>query len=163
MKNNTLFWLLIIFTILNIVDSITTLFILDGESNPLYHLFGQSLYVVLIIKFLIVLMFWYWYKINKYDTHFAYFMMLAILVYGCVALLVAQVVNIYGIMNPTLLEESKDIPTDVKVESYFKYMSIIYMFPLIFSLVVFWLYQRSYHKVYIDKDFYKQQGWWKFW
>lgn len=162
MKNKILFWILVTFTLLNIIDIVTTIFIIKGEANPLYHLFG-TIWVVYILKFLIVVVLWWLYKINTYSSKMLYFGMLTIVVYGSFALLLAQVINIYGIIHPVLLEQAATVSTTVKVKQYFQITSLIYFIPVMFTLGIFWLYDKSFNSININKEYNQIKGWWKFW
>ena len=162
MKNKILFWLLITFTLLNIIDSITTIFIIKGEANPIYHLFG-NMYVVYALKILIILVLWWLYNINIYPSNFLYFTILTATMYGCLTLLLAQIINIYGILHPALIVQASKVSVNIRVKQYFQIASVIYLIPTFLTLVIFWLYDKSIHKVYICKGYNKIKGWWKFW
>jgi len=160
MRNKPLFYLLIIFILLNIVDVITTMFILKGESNPLYHLFG-SIWIVFILKIFVIWVAWKWYQRNIFPNNFSYYMLITILLYGCVILGLAFYANMKGILNPVMLEAASNLSTQEKVKSYVYVVNIFYFIPVLFSLFSFWLYDKSINKVTIDKEFWKKKRWWE--
>lgn len=162
MNNKVFFWLTVIFVILNIVDTITTIFIIGGESNPLYHLFG-SIYVVYALKLIVVLFVIWLYKLNVYPSKFYYFFTLTVLMYGCLSLLIAQCINIYGMLHPVLLQQASQVPTAIRVKQYFQISSVLYLIPATLSLVIFKLYDKSIDNVIIDKQYNKYKGWWRIW
>jgi len=154
MKQNTLFYLVGLFVILNIMDIITTLYILPGESNPIYQL-TKSIWIMMLFKVGVMLaVCWIFYR-NKYTAHRTYFLFIALLLYGSVALLIAQIINIYAIMHPLVLAAAAATSVASKTESYYWFMSIIYFMPLIFSYVCFIIYETSVKDVQIKKG-----KWW---
>jgi len=156
MKRNTLFYLVVLFVLLNIVDTITTLFILPGESNPIY-LLTKSLIIVLLLKIAIVcVVCWIAYK-NKYTTENAYFLYITILLYGTLVLLLAQIGNIYAIMHPAVLQQAATMTTQEKVASYNQLIIIVYALPIIFTWLCFVIYQKSVK----DVIFKKREHWWE--
>jgi hypothetical protein len=145
------------------MDTITTLFILPGETNPIFHLLGKTLWPIIVFKIFVVAILWYWYNVNKYEKPSTYYLLLSILIYGSIALAIAQYGNIKAMLNPSYVEWVSEFSTEEKVKDYFTFMSFVYIIPLVFNMITFWIYQKSYHKVYISKKFYKKQGWWKVW
>lgn len=157
MKRNVLFYLVALFVLLNILDIVTTIFILPGESNPLY-LLTKSLLILLIFKIVVVgIVCWIFYR-NRFTNQRAYFLFITILFYGTIALALAQVVNIYAIANPVVLEQAAEQTTQQKAQSYAWVMSIIYLFPVIFS----WLCFVIYDKTFKDVEFNTKAKWWEF-
>jgi hypothetical protein len=161
-NNKPLFYLLIVFIILNIVDVITTTFILKGESNPLYHLFG-TIWVIYILKIVVIWVAWRWYSKNIFPSNFAYYMFIAIILYGSVILGLAMIVNLKGMFNPVALEQAAQLPVEQKIQSYVYVVNIFYLIPVLFSLLCFWIYDKSRQLVTIDKEFWRKKKWWEFW
>lgn len=162
MKNNSLFYLLVVFTLLNIMDVITTMFILKAESNPLYHLFG-NIYVPIFLKIVVLTIAWRWYFKNIYPNNFSHYLFITIMVFGCVTLLIAQIGNVYGIMHPAVIEKASTASVSEKVNSYFQFVGLIYLLPILFNLGTFLLYESSRKKIIISKKYYKNIRWWQFW
>jgi len=157
MKRNALFYLVAFFVILNLLDIVTTLFILPGESNPIY-LLTKSLFIMLIFKIIVVgIVCWIFYR-NKFTNQRAYFLFITILLYGTIALTLAQVINIYAIIHPTVLQQAAQQTTQEKVTSYAWIMNIIYLCPVIFS----WLCFIIYDKTFKDIEYNPNANWWEF-
>lgn len=161
LRNKVFFWLIVIFAVLNIVDGITALKILPGESNPIYLLTG-SLVMVYVLKASLVLGMIYFYKRKSFPTHFTYFFFIMIMVYGNVLLLTGIAANSYGISNPDYVEQVEDIPQEEKLAEYGFLISFLYLLPMGLSLLGFKLYEWSINCIDIIKPE-KKKPWWKFW
>ena len=158
MKNPIFFFILVVFTIVNIADSITAFFILDGEANPIFLLTG-SIWPVILLKCVVVGYMWfYWYR-NIYASNFVYYILILVSIVGTVMVSFGVWANTQGIMNPELLEASKQIPAEVKMEIYKVTMFWIYIVPMCFCLLSFLVYDKTLKKVTIDKEYFKK--WWK--
>lgn len=149
-KTNTLFYLVALFILLNVMDIITTLFILPGESNPIYHL-TKSIWIMMLFKIGIMFVISFIFYKNRYTANRTYFLFIAILLYGSIALLIAQIINIYAILHPAVLAVAAAAPTSEKVSSYYWFMNIIYFMPLIFSYVCFIIYDKTITDIQIRK------------
>jgi len=160
LKNPILFFILLVFIIVNILDTITAFFILPGEANPLYILTG-NIYVLIAIKIGIILVGVYYYKRNIYPSNVMYYSLMIMYVLATIAVSFGVLSNVQGIRNPELIEAASTIPTDIKVKTYFSMMSIVYVIPFIFSLLSFILYDKSLKYVNIDKEYYKRKKWWQ--
>lgn len=145
MKNPIIFFLCSIFITLNIADMITAHFILPGEANPLFIIF-QSIIVLDILKVALTVLLLYVVWNNNYVTEFNYFVIISTMLLGSLILLFGVGSNIYGIMNPAEVAASADIPNDVKVKAYFSVVGIMYVLPMLFSLLSFWIFQKTKHK-----------------
>ena len=162
MKNKTLFVLMVIFTILNLCDVVTTMFIIKGESNPIVNLVGGNMWIMVGLKFLIVLFIWIYVIRNLFPNNMSYFMLVAILVYGSLALLIAQVVNINAIIHPQVLAQAAATTTSERTQSYVTVMSVIYLIPILITLLTFWIYEVSHKTAIIDKSI-AQKNKWRIW
>lgn len=160
-KNPILFWLVFVFTALNIIDVITTLFILPGESNILYLMTGH-LWPVLLIKLLFNIGIIYLYKKNIYPSEMTYYLLVTALVIGVVLFALAQYSNISAIFQPKLLEEASNATVQEKAASYITIILIIYIIPLFFCVTSFIAYNKSKKRVIISKEYYKKRKWWQF-
>jgi len=147
MKNSKiLFFLFLSFIFLNILDYITALFILPGESNILYLLTGSSL-SILFIKILIIGVAGYVYFKNEYPSHFWHFSYIYILLIGCLLLSFGIYSNILGILNPHIVEQASQLSTTQKTGYYINILTILFIIPYIISMVAFKLYEITQKKV----------------
>lgn len=159
MRNKPFFILLIVFTLLNIADVITTQFILPGEANPVYNLTG-SLIPIYLLKGLIIYFIYKFYKRNIFPSNMNYYVFLSLLVYGSLVLLIAQAININAIMNPELIEIAAQTSTQERTTQYFWFMNLFYLAPILLNMLTFWIYDKSIKKVEISKEYYKKRKWW---
>jgi len=151
-NNKFLFWLIIAFATATIGDIISTLFILKAEMNPLYVYFGNAgLVIAIILKILIVGIFTYIYKSNKYSSNFMYYIVILVLVYGTLLTSIAVIGNVQSAVDPSLIEGVENIPKAEMVASYTKVVSILYFIPVLLSLFVFFIYDKSLKYVNIGK------------
>lgn len=164
MKKTPFFYLVAAFVILNIMDIVTTLYILPGESNPIYLLTGNILFMfaikIMVLVFILVLLFK-----NRYKSQSIFYFFITILVYGSLALLLAQIGNIYAIMNPQIITEAAKVTTIEKINSYNQFMTLIYFLPIAFSMLCFWIYQKSVPEIIIvkKKEKFFSKRWFKKW
>ena len=158
--NPVLFFLLSIFTIANIIDGLTALFILPGESNPLYLLFG-SMWPLAIFKYGLNGWLWFYYKRNIYATNTAYYMVVIILLLGSLLFSLGALSNSIGIKNPELVEQAAQMPTREKVISYGVLAGLIGFVPMLFGIFAFKLYDMSRGKVIVSSKYFKEKPWWK--
>jgi len=143
MRNKILFFLICLFTIVNVLDVATAQQeMLAGESNPIYIMLG-SMWFVYIMKFILVMSLWYIYFYGSIDTHFTYYMILLILIMGSFAVGLGVYANINALLTPNYAEIVKDIPQDVKIKSYNIMITFVYLLPSLFSLLTFYLYEKS--------------------
>ena len=156
-KNKTLLVLMVIFTILNLCDVVTTIFIKDGESNPIFNLVG-SLWVMILLKILIVGFIWIYALRNLFPSTMSYYILIAIIVYGSLALALAQVANIYGIIHPTVIQQAAATPIPQRTNSYFSFIFVVYIIPILLSILNFWIYDRSYKSAIINKEIAKKNS-----
>jgi len=159
--NRTIFVLLIIFTLLNVCDAVTTMFVLEGEANPIYNMLG-NIWVMFLIKFAVVGFVWIFSLRNIFPNNMSYYMLILIIVYGSLILAIAQVGNIHGILNPQVIDDAAATSVSERTNSYFIFVNLFYLMPVLFSLLTFWLYERSYKTAIIDKEIaYKNKWKWK--
>lgn len=142
MKKTLFFNLICIFVFLNIVDMLTTIFILPGESNPIY-LLTKSFIGILILKIAVVGVIIWLFINNKYGSKTLFYVFVCTIVYGSLALLIAQVINIYAILTPHVLIQAAQATVQEKTTSYNSFMLFVYLLPLLFSLLCFVIYDRS--------------------
>jgi hypothetical protein len=150
MKKTLFFYLICIFVFLNVVDMLTTIFILPGESNPIY-LLTKSFIGILILKIVIVGAIIWLFVNNKYHSKTLFYVFVCTIVYGSLALLVAQVINIYAILTPHVLVQAAQATTQEKTSSYNSFMLFVYLLPLLFSLLCFVIYDKSINYIQIIK------------
>jgi len=150
-KNPIIFILLLIFTVVNIVDLVTAYYIAPGESNPLV-LFTGSMSTLSIFKVLFVAGVWVVYMYNVYSSHFNYFGFILIITLGIFLVGLGAYSNIIGMQNPELVEAAASIPSEERQKMYFTLVSVIYIIPLVLSLIAFKLYEKSVSNTNIKKS-----------
>ena len=160
LTNPSLFYLFLVFVVLNVVDLITAWFIIPGEANPIFLLTGNML-VIDIIKILFVLAIWYYYRRNIYPSHMMYYIIVLILVLGSLVMGLGVYSNIIGIIHPEVLEAVSQMTKTEKLQGYFTMTIIFYFLPFGFSLIAFWLYERSLNCIKVNKKFFKERKWWQ--
>jgi phosphoglycerol transferase MdoB-like AlkP superfamily enzyme len=158
MKKNALFYLVILFVLLNICDLITTLFTLPGESNPIY-LLTNSLITIVVLKILIIVAVCWMFYHNKFKNTQWYFLFISVLVYGTLALFLAQLINISAINHPVVIKQASEATVTQKVSGYATFMGVIYLFPIIFSYICFLIYDLTFKDVEFMKK--KRKKKWK--
>jgi len=159
-KNPIVFWLLSIFTLVNVLDIITALFILPAEANPLFLLTG-SIYIAILIKVLVVVYIVYSCLRNIYVSHTIYFMFIMILVLGSLLISFGVYSNIDAMLNPNLLVDIKGITTSEKISAYFMFTNLFYTIPMIISLLSFKLYHLSLKYNPINSEYFRSRKWWQ--
>ncbi len=140
MKNKVMLYLFIVFLLVNIVDSITSYFILGGEANPIYIWFG-NIWLVYILKIFVVGGVFLIIKKNDYGKHFTFYSLIVMLLYGSLILSYGIFSNTQGILNPQLVEAAKSIPNEVKVKAYTNFIVILYFIPAAITLFAFKIYE----------------------
>ena len=150
MKNKTVFWLLIIFSFANLIDLITAMFILPGESNPVYLLFKSPIALV-ILKVFLVCFCWFIYSKNNYPSRTWYYTAIYILVVGSCLYFLGAASNIYGMLNPVIIQQSAELSTSVKISYYTDFVLFLAIIPYIISIIAFKLYDSSLKYAYIRK------------
>ena len=141
MKINSklLFWLVGIFTVMNILDIVTAMFILPGESNPIY-LLTHSIALLWILKFVFIgLVLWIYFK-NEYPSRFWLFSYIYILVIGNFMIGLGVYSNILGILNPAIVEAGAQLTTAQKVNYYSTLVGFLMVIPYVVSMISFKLY-----------------------
>lgn len=162
MKNPIIFFIFVFFTIVNIIDIITALFILPGEANPLY-LFTNSIAIVIVAKVIVIFLIWKMYRKSKFPSNIYYYLLVLLLIVGTFMVGFAVLANVNGIRNPELLELAKTIPDKEKMDMYFDFIKWFYFLPMIFCIISFYIYDKTRHHVEIDKEYFKKKPWWRQW
>ena len=142
LKNPILFWLIIIFCLVNLIDIVTAFFIKAGEGNPFY-LLSKSMLMLTVFKILIIGLIIAEYRENIYPSNFFYYCLILMIILGILLFTLAFINNIRGIMNPTIVMESAKLSSSVKLNAYVKFVSFIYLIPLALSLLAFKLFEWS--------------------
>ncbi len=163
-----MFVLLILFAILNVADTITALFVLPGEGNPIY-LLTHNIYIVILLKVLMIVILCFYYKRNIFPSHTWYYNTILVLLFANLLLGMAIYSNVQGMIlmheHPEIIDALNAIPDDVKLElftkDYINFVSVFYFFPVGFSVLAFSLYRWSLRRIKIDKQFYKNLKWWQ--
>jgi len=124
----------------SITDLVTAYFILPGESNPLF-LYFNAFWVMIIGKlFFIGMLLWWNYKPRTEHNH--YFFCMSI-VWSCFLFCFGTISNIYGIMNPSLIEAAATVAPAVKTQAYFSIVSILGVLPMLLGIVTFEVFYRT--------------------
>jgi len=160
LKNPILFFILLAFVIVNIVDSVTAFFILPGEANPIYIWTG-SIYAVIALKIFFIYIGIFYYRRGIFFNNLSYYVYLVTFTLATLVIGFAAFGNIIGIQNPEIIVQASQVSDGQKVKDYFTVMSIIYYVPFLLILGLFILYDKSRKYVRIDKDFYKNRKWWQ--
>ena len=143
MKINSklLFWLVVAFAILNLADGITAMFILPGESNPIY-LLTHSMSALWIFKvFYLGVVFWIYFK-NEYPSKWWLFNYTYIMIIGCLVIGLGVYSNMVGILNPEVVTAAAQVSTAEKMSYYSTIMSIVLIIPYFISMVAFKAYEK---------------------
>jgi hypothetical protein len=146
MKNNLLFFLLCIFTLVNIVDALSSFYILTGEANPVF-LLTKSIWILIGIKIFINATLWTMYFVNTYKHEGYYFAILLIIILMCCTIGYAAYGNITAINNPTILEQASKLTTEQKVSGYHKYIFFMYIYPLLVGIITYIIFMISKHNI----------------
>lgn len=139
-----------LFSILNIIDGITALFILPGETNPIYLLTG-SIWVLIGYKILLIFLVWWVYYKQEFPNNFTYFITILILVFGCLGFGLGIYSNVYGMMHHEVVTYSAELSTGQKLTQYSTMVGIFLLLPMIFNLISFWIYDKTKDRVWIKK------------
>jgi hypothetical protein len=146
LNSKLLFFFICIFSLLNILDVITAMYILDGESNPIY-LLTNSFMLLWLLKIVIILLCFYIYFRNKYPSKFYYFSFLYMIIIAILLLLFGVYSNIQGIINPQILETASQLSNEQKY-SYYKTIILFFMIiPYTIAIMVFKLFEITNNKV----------------
>jgi len=157
MRNPYFFWLLTIFSVVNIVDVATAFFILPAEANPIYLLTGSYIVLfVLKILLVVVLPWWFYYK-HTFPNNFTYYTIVLLITLGTMITGIAAYSNIYAMGQPEAVAAAADIPTGEKIAVYSRVISLLFVLPFAFSMLAFWIYDKSIKYV----DIKKPDKWWK--
>jgi hypothetical protein len=158
MRNKVLTILFFIFLIVNVLDIVTTFYILPGEMNPIY-LLTNSLLILIVFKLGVIFAVFLFYKRNTFPSHFIYYMFLLLLVLGSLITCFAVINNIYAINNPASVIDASQVSAKEKVQVYSTIVFIMYGLPMMFALLTFKLYEWSKENIIIKK----QEKWWHLW
>lgn len=143
-KNNILLTLVTTIIILNILDLLTALFILDGESNIIF-LLSNSIWPLIIGKILLIGIIFYVYKKNLYPSNIWYYSFISILVLGILAMLIGIISNVHGILNPSVIEEASNLTVKEKTSYYSIMITFIFIIPYLLSILSFYIYDKTKH------------------
>ena len=160
MKNPVTFFLFLAFALANVLDAITAMFIAPGESNPIYLIFG-NFWILMIIKFGFVYVMYYYTKRNIFPSNFMYYLTIMILVLGGLLMSMGVWSNIYGMMHPEVIDAAAQMSAGEKARGYGLMITVIYIIPALFNIIMFKLYDKSISKAVIDKEFFRKLKWWK--
>ena len=159
MRNPYLFWLLTVFSLVNIADVVTAFFILPAEANPIYLLTGS--YIVLFIpKLLLVIIPWWFYYHNTFPNNITYYGLILVITLGTMMMGIGAYSNVSAMFQPEAVAAAANIPASVKIAEYGRIVTLIYILPMLFSMMAFWIYDKSSRYVMIKSE---PIRWWKRW
>lgn len=156
-KNHGMFIAFILFTMINIFDTITAFFILKGEANPIFLLTG-SIWPIILLKLGITCLLGYYIIRNIYPSNLMYYLVCIIMILGSLVISIAVLSNILGILNPETLEKAAAMPQEEKLEQYGLFILIFYLIPGVAALLPFLLYNYTLKNAIIDKKFFKKKN-----
>ena len=148
MKINSklLLGLVIAFAGLNIIDAVTAMFILPGESNPIY-LLTHSMTALWVFKlFYVGVIFWVYFK-NEYPSKWWLFNYIYVLIIGCFVLGLGAYSNIVGILNPSVVEAASQVSTVAKMQYYSTVISVVLIIPYTIAMMAFKAYEKIENKI----------------
>jgi len=127
------------------------MYILPGEANPIYLLTGSVLWLM-ILKGAVLAAVVYYYNHNKWTSHVVYYEYILILLLSSFSFMVGIYSNIQGMKHSELVQAAASMSTADKITAYSWTMGLIYVVPLVFSVVAFWIYRRTYKNTTIQED-----------
>ena len=151
LKNPILFYLVFVFCILSILDIITSYFILPGEGNPIYLLTGSIIFMIVFKLGLMITAVSIYRSDKYYPSHFMYYLLMIILLLANLLLVIAVIGNVIGILNPAIVEQSSQLTTTQKAKGYSAFIGLIYLLPLMLSLLAFKCYEWSLKYINFEK------------
>jgi len=146
MRNPITFILIFLFSLVNILDIITTFFIHRAESNPLFNWLGGGvigLIFLIVYKLSFIVIVWAMYYYNSFKSRFQFFLFILILVLSTSLVSMAVYSNIYGMMHKEVLDAAANVPTQQRVVQYFSFVSIVYVLPMLFCILAYWLHEKG--------------------
>ena len=160
LKNPIIFILVMLFLMTNIVDIITSYFIIPGEANPVFIL-TKNMFWLDIAKIAIIALAIYYYRRNIYPSPFSIFLFVSILLLGTFLISIGAYSNIRGILEPQLVKEASLISGGEKIKAYLQLVNIFYIMPVALALISFKIYEWASKYAIINKGYFKRQPWWK--
>lgn len=148
LNSKLLFWLVTIFAVVNIGDVVTAMFILPGETNPIYLLFNSTV-LLWILKFFLIFMFYWVYFKNKYPTKFYLYAFIYTTILGIFLMGFGMYSNIIGMLNPQVVEVASELTTQVKLNYYFNMILLLAIIPYIMATLSFKIFQTIEKRVRI--------------
>ncbi len=140
LNSKLLFWIVIIFSIVSILDIITAMFILPGESNPIY-LLTHSIFVLFILKFLLIGLVGFVYFKNEYPSKIWLYSFIYILIISIIMIGFGVFSNIAGILNPEIVQAAAQTTTSEKITYYGYIVGFFMIIPYCISMVAFKIYE----------------------
>jgi hypothetical protein len=150
MRNPITFILILFFTVVNVLDIITTFFIYKAESNPLFNWIGGGvggLIFLVIYKLSFIGIVWAMYYYNAFKSRFEFFIFVLIMVLSILLISMAVYSNIYGMLHKEVLEIAASVPPQQRVTQYFSFVSIVYVLPMILCILAYWLHEKGFKHI----------------
>jgi hypothetical protein len=161
-----MFFLFLLFVVVNIVDGVSASYVLAGESNPLY-LVSNSFWFLIFAKVSVLVVIGLYVYRNIYPSNFMHYLTLLIILLGSVVIALGAYSNIHGMKlmkeNPNLVQAMKDMPKEEKTKSFWLFTLFTYYLPIVVCIISFVLYEQSRKYVVVDKQYFDSKPWWKRW
>jgi hypothetical protein len=143
-----LFIVALVFTLTNMADGVTFLFIRAGEANPLFLLLGNTtLSVIVLLTAKVLLTIGMWWMFVKYkqipNRALGKYSLILVALMGTFAFCLGVYTNVRGIMNPEIVEYAASLPVEEKIKGYASLVVPIYLIPVILSLLSFKIWQTT--------------------
>jgi hypothetical protein len=149
-NSKILFWLVTIFGVFNLVDLITAMFILPGESNPIFLLTNSKFSLILLKLFVIGIVYYIYFK-NKYPSRTWLFSYIYIIIIGILGLGFGIYSNVLGILNPQILASASSLTVVQKTNYYFTIVGLFMILPYTISIITFKIYDVIEKKIKYGK------------
>jgi hypothetical protein len=126
------------------------MFILPGESNPIYLLTGSAA-VLWIFKIIGIALIFYVYFKNEYPSRTWYFGLVYILTIGILMTGFGVFSNVLGMIQPDIVTTASEITVKEKMNYYSFFIGLFMILPMFISLVAFKIYDYTEEKITYKK------------
>jgi len=142
LNSKLLFWIVVVFGIVEILDMITAMFILPGESNPIYLLTGSYM-LLFVLKIVGIVLAFVVYFVNKYASKSFSYTFIYFLIIGIFMTSFGVYSNIMGILHPEILHSASQLSVKAKMDYYWTIVGFFMLIPYFISIVAFKVYEFS--------------------
>lgn len=149
LNSKILFYIVVLFGIVSLIDVITAMFILPHEANPIYILTGSPL-VMWIMKLGLVALVAILYFFNKYPSRILYFSFVYTLIIGTLLFSFGAFSNIRGMADESVIEYNEELTDKDKVVAYSQIVTVLMIIPYTIAMLAFYVYDKSVTKVRLE-------------